>query len=622
MKRNRALARSRNAKRIFFIAQRVFLLATVTFLTVGFLASCSGGFVSFYLKEAKGDTRGDATPSQDGGYLKVHIYTELSNLKLAAPNDRFSFLSLSIENSSGIEFPVFLYDFKKGEQSSVDHFDIGRAAYINMLSGKERDLTIHARVIPDSYAAAYAKTVGDFKTVLSQVPLGEISTEHPSIAIPAGILSALSDIIEREGNRQWTTKKRIGLTDDAGPDSLRDGSPVIVFLVPEKESRKGEILTQIASSRFQLCGDLQYRICKEGETTPFSEIPYFLLRISLTDYRPLTDIAPPVDCERNETDLGLIETALRQSSLIPKQRHYERILVDRLRILTELRNLENPGIDEIAEHMNRLRNLRPGAEDPYWQAHYAENYKTLGSCIESEIISRGLKERLWMSVLDRAFDESLHWERRFREAEKAGKTREERVAILEKALASILTPIDKLSLSSGTVFEYFIIEKNHIEKYLRKFDESLRSASRTDGAEDETLAREILSRLDSTSCETCRPILEAAYSDIRIRQAQGKLETAQSLLLEKEKETARLEIRLASLRIEARRLAALARRGRMQMALAENVERSLDESNDLIGPESRATPERLHQAIETVQNSMEPIQESLNRMEKGEEVAP
>lgn len=598
------------------------------------MISCSSGFVTFHLKKA-GDSASAEKPPENTtsaelsantkeGYLRLLIDASFSGGNIPERPEGYSYLAVTLENPDGLEFPVMLYSFEKGEKEQVSGLEMGKSSYIHLLSRNPGSFKIHARAIPDSFAASYAAAVRRFGDTVSLIPISELSGQDYRIAVAAAILTELSKLIEKEGEKIWHTEETIGLSGKMSEALNSDA--IIAFMIPESSGKSDEILSDIRGSEFVPCGsDVKFEVCKKDQSIPYSAVPYFVIRAGLSDYRPMSEVAPSIDCSRSEEDFTKIDNAIRSTRITHRQRTSERRLADELRILLDLKNEKDTGIDKLAEYINRLIARSTSSDDEYWNRYYGEKSESIRQCVKDEIASRGLKERVWYEVIERAITASMQWDDKIKDLNSndsdTGSSRtpdEERIKILEEALLDIATPIEKFNLSNGPVYDFLIMEKMHIERILRKLDDRMRKAIASGEIEKDKALAILTKRLESTSCETCRPVLEAAFSDLKMVDATASLEKAQAQLLERQSETARLHLQLASLRREASQLVRIVESRQLPVeGGAESIENSLTKSRQILASDDGLNdPERLNSAIKEIEESVKPARAILASLDE------
>jgi hypothetical protein len=593
---------------------RLLRFTTILFYILITTSACSAGFASFYIKKA-GSNEKSAEPSQlTEGYLKLIIDSSVANARMPDKPKGFAYLSVTLQNKEGLEFPVLLYSFSDSKKTSVSGTENGQASYIQFLSGKPGSFTLKAQAIPDNFAASYAAAVKRFNPNLDFLPINDMIAADTRLAVAAALLGELSRTIEAEGNRIWTTEETIGLTGDFR--SFQPDVPLIAFLIPDSESNSAK--DEIYKTEFVRCGtSVKYEICATGQTVPFSKYPYIIIRSDFSDYRPLTDMAPAVDCSRSEEDFVKIDNAVRMAGLTETQRRYERKTAEKLRLLLDLRKEKNISMDRLAELLNQNFTMNSPSNDPYWTKYFAQRNESLNSCISSDITSRGLKERVWFEVINKAIAASeksgqLSVSPEFQNLGNPDKTKE-----LESILSDIVIPMEKFNLSRGSVYDFLLMEKNHLEKMLRQLDESIKRDIARGKLKPSEAVSIISDRLESTSCETCRPVLEAAWSSLKMQEATASLETTQAKLMERQQEVSRLQLHLTSLRREAAQLAKLAETSKLTDSKnLASVEESINKSNQIMENGTNAEdPGKLATAITELESSVKPLRAALADLE-------
>lgn len=573
----------------------------MVFTVVSLGSSCATGFVSFHNRGIQESKKQSDIPEE--GYMRIYISADLSDLSPPG-QDGFSFLSITIESPEGYEYPVYSYDYSSSNYSSSLFYNPDGLTYYSTLYESPEPMTLHARAIPENYASIYARSVGKFDH-LKDIDTSEVIPDIPELSLAAGLLGGVMSMIEEEGNRVWHSKITLGDRKPGENAPLGDQTSVI-FLLTEEQT-EGGALDNLNQWEFQKCRSLQGKLCtSSGEV--FKDYSYFIIDVSHTDYRPLQASNRLKSCTIPANYQEQIHDSIKQMELTPSQEKSEEKLARYVQAYIEVRDLKSLSIDQLASYSYRMERDTALDRDPYWNRYFAPKYETVSGCFEQNIQDRGLKQRMWYGAIQQAIHASANWELTVKQS---NIPEEEKLAILEKTLADLNVPITHFNLSEGELFDFLQYNRSKIESILRVHDENLQYKITMGNMADGEARSLILSRLENTSCESCRMVLESAYAGVRTNMAKASMNATEARIISRQQNVARLETMLAQVRFQAKQTASIARANNPRSPELRALDQSLQQTENMTASNDDS-PVILNRYINQIQNQINMTRNQLN----------
>lgn len=349
-------------------------------------------------------------PSQyKDGYLRIFVTSNLDKtgrmLDFGSGDGRPAKLLISARFGKGTvasfaataepEIPVLLYDIQsdKVESSIVDNALLTDGL---LMDPESMSRSPHLQIIVRGVPADKAKWVTNLLSMATDEPVLSVGLSFvPGAAAFSPLSTKLGDLLSEEiktSEKPWEEKTLLGLRADEGISSL-DGRQFVVLLNPSKVELEAPPKLVRCENRGPVTG-----LCRgDGSGEPW--IPtqaYVRFELDVTDFRSIKDfIAAGLSCETEERTWIDYRALLASGQLARRQTEYERLLLARGELLTQIRRSQSEYsatryVSRLMQHAQQFAMLQT-PNDAYWQEHFRERANQLDACVRTAAI-RGLSQ--------------------------------------------------------------------------------------------------------------------------------------------------------------------------------------------------------------------------------------
>ncbi|HEY0839576.1 MAG TPA: hypothetical protein VGD74_05275 [Vulgatibacter sp.] len=515
-------------------------LCALAGLAVSIVGCASGKFVEIapvnpravdvpsVMQQARLDDAGRVAPPVTG-YLRIEVSSNVTSLHRGKDFDLdggldylFATLELSTGRESSGEIPVVLYDLGKQSVQANAGVNLARNQYVNLSAANEPGLTLKIVAVPKSGARTIKSAVEAFQKATSEIPIVALSGAAPAIKMAGNVLTAVTGAaIPSDRTTEWILTQRFGWGGDTPPLPL-DGRTKALLLVPVRGRARGFRPTDASVA---ICRDDSTRLCQQDGVTPFTALPYFLIKTTLQPYRTLEDFGVSFSCAATQPTYDGAARVLNDGWFTQEQRTADQALLRRLRILLDVKDGKWVGDPEVAANLIFRYLAFNEPTTPVWSQFARATDQRLQACIQDAVKDLGPRAAtvvwpIWMAALDTA----TRWESLLGTANGAADS----TAILRKVLHAVDLPLRTFELKAGDAFMTLDYQRARIAERLVPFTmAAIRTQENVPDSNLRDARAALLDRVGKDSdCSQCVALLQKAIEDLSARQAKGEAAAA------------------------------------------------------------------------------------------------